>query len=189
VDRHPGRNSPVKIAKLTTHAVPPRWLFLKVETDVGGAGAGRPSTLYCASETSAGCPSLTQISVLILPARKKLAGTGPARTTSASRLIRCAAQGSTRLASSDLVRRLVDADHAVHKRHGTASRVPRICKCRCSIKRQATGDAAVQHQVKEDGRTVHVGPQPVGPQLVGTRPAAASCPRQTRWPLTSEISI
>jgi hypothetical protein len=32
----------VKIVKLTTHAVPPRWLFLKVETDVGGAGAGAP---------------------------------------------------------------------------------------------------------------------------------------------------
>jgi hypothetical protein len=129
-----------------------------------------------------------RISVLILPARKKLAGTGPARTTSASRLIRCAAQGSTRLARSDLVRRLVDADHAVHKRHGTASRVPRICKCRCSIKRQATGDAAVQQQVKEDGRSVHVGPQPVGPRPVGTRPAAAACPRQTRWPLVAKAT-
>jgi len=32
----------VKITKLTTYAVPPRWLFLKIETDEGIAGWGEP---------------------------------------------------------------------------------------------------------------------------------------------------
>jgi galactonate dehydratase len=32
----------VKITKLTTYAVPPRWLFVKIETDVGIAGWGEP---------------------------------------------------------------------------------------------------------------------------------------------------
>jgi len=32
----------VKITKLTTYAVPPRWLFLKIETDEGVAGWGEP---------------------------------------------------------------------------------------------------------------------------------------------------
>jgi len=33
----------VKITKLTTYAVPPRWLFLKIETDDGIAGWGEPA--------------------------------------------------------------------------------------------------------------------------------------------------
>jgi galactonate dehydratase len=32
----------VKITKMTTFAVPPRWLFLKIETDDGIVGWGEP---------------------------------------------------------------------------------------------------------------------------------------------------
>ena len=32
----------MKITKLTTYIVPPRWLFLKVETDEGIVGWGEP---------------------------------------------------------------------------------------------------------------------------------------------------
>ena len=32
----------MKITKLTTFLVPPRWLFLKIETDDGIAGWGEP---------------------------------------------------------------------------------------------------------------------------------------------------
>ena len=32
----------MKITRLTTYAVPPRWLFLKIETDDGIAGWGEP---------------------------------------------------------------------------------------------------------------------------------------------------
>ncbi|TLX57026.1 D-galactonate dehydratase, partial [Stutzerimonas nosocomialis] len=32
----------MKITRLTTHVVPPRWLFLKIETDEGIAGWGEP---------------------------------------------------------------------------------------------------------------------------------------------------
>jgi L-alanine-DL-glutamate epimerase-like enolase superfamily enzyme len=32
----------VKITKLTTYPVPPRWLFLKIETDEGITGWGEP---------------------------------------------------------------------------------------------------------------------------------------------------
>src|SRR5690606_22134984 len=33
---------PMKITKLTTYIVPPRWLFLKIETDEGIVGWGEP---------------------------------------------------------------------------------------------------------------------------------------------------
>ena len=32
----------MKITKLTTYIVPPRWLFLKIETDEGIVGWGEP---------------------------------------------------------------------------------------------------------------------------------------------------
>jgi galactonate dehydratase len=32
----------MKIARLTTYTVPPRWLFLKVDTDEGITGWGEP---------------------------------------------------------------------------------------------------------------------------------------------------
>lgn len=32
----------MKITRLTSYAVPPRWLFLKIETDEGLAGWGEP---------------------------------------------------------------------------------------------------------------------------------------------------
>ncbi len=32
----------MKITKLTTYIVPPRWLFLKIETDEGVIGWGEP---------------------------------------------------------------------------------------------------------------------------------------------------
>ena len=32
----------MKITKLTTYLVPPRWLFLKIETDEGVTGWGEP---------------------------------------------------------------------------------------------------------------------------------------------------
>ena len=32
----------MKITKLTTYIVPPRWLFLKIETDQGVSGWGEP---------------------------------------------------------------------------------------------------------------------------------------------------
>jgi galactonate dehydratase len=32
-----------KITQLTTYAVPPRWLFLKIETDEGIVGWGEPA--------------------------------------------------------------------------------------------------------------------------------------------------
>jgi len=32
----------MKITQLTTYAVPPRWLFLKIETDEGIVGWGEP---------------------------------------------------------------------------------------------------------------------------------------------------
>jgi galactonate dehydratase len=33
----------MKITQLTTYAVPPRWLFLKIETDEGIVGWGEPA--------------------------------------------------------------------------------------------------------------------------------------------------
>ena len=33
----------MKITKLTTYPVPPRWLFLKIDTDEGIAGWGEPA--------------------------------------------------------------------------------------------------------------------------------------------------
>src|SRR5690348_12559911 len=44
----------MKITKLTTFAVPPRWLFLKVETDEGVAGWGEP-VVEGRAETVAAC--------------------------------------------------------------------------------------------------------------------------------------
>ena len=39
----------MKITKLTTYRLPPRWMFLKIETDEGVVGWGEPVKLQCMS--------------------------------------------------------------------------------------------------------------------------------------------
>ncbi len=40
--RHRGHHSTMKITRITTYRVPPRWMFLKIETDEGLVGWGEP---------------------------------------------------------------------------------------------------------------------------------------------------
>jgi len=49
----------VKITKLTTYAVPPRWLFLKIETDDGIAGWGEPAVEGRAATVAAAVEELS----------------------------------------------------------------------------------------------------------------------------------
>ena len=44
----------MKITRLTTYQVPPRWLFLKIETDAGLTGWGEP-VLEGRADTVAAC--------------------------------------------------------------------------------------------------------------------------------------
>src|SRR5579883_1768442 len=53
-DTTPNRREWMKITKLTTFVVPPRWLFLKIETDEGISGWGEP-VVEGRAETVAAC--------------------------------------------------------------------------------------------------------------------------------------
>ena len=49
----------MKISRLTTYAVPPRWLFLKIETDEGITGWGEPVVEGRAATTAAAVEELS----------------------------------------------------------------------------------------------------------------------------------
>ena len=64
----------MKITKLTTFVVPPRWLFLKIETDEGITGWGEPVVEGRAGTVAAWSPSWPITSSARTPRRSKTIG-------------------------------------------------------------------------------------------------------------------
>ena len=64
----------MKITKLTTFMVPPRWLFLKVETDEGITGWGEPVVEGRAHTVAAAVAELADYLIGKDPPRSKITG-------------------------------------------------------------------------------------------------------------------
>ena len=64
----------MKITKLTTFMVPPRWLFLKIETDEGITGWGEPVVEGRAATVAAGVAELADYLIGKDPRRSKITG-------------------------------------------------------------------------------------------------------------------
>ena len=69
IARAPYRSNIMKITKLTTYRVPPRWMFLKVETDEGLVGWGEPVVEGRARTVEAAVHELSKLVVGQDPAR------------------------------------------------------------------------------------------------------------------------
>ncbi len=65
----------MKITRLTTYLVPPRWLFLKVETDAGITGWGEPVVEGRAHTVAAAVEELSDYLIGKDPFRSKTTGT------------------------------------------------------------------------------------------------------------------
>lgn len=65
-ERRPQQGSPghlaMKITRLSTYRVPPRWMFLKIETDEGLSGWGEPVLEGRARTVEGGCPQALGLS-------------------------------------------------------------------------------------------------------------------------------
>ena len=64
----------MKITKLTTFVVPPRWLFLKIETDEGITGWGEPVVEGRAAAVAAGVDELADYLIGKDPRRSRTIG-------------------------------------------------------------------------------------------------------------------
>ena len=72
----------MKITKLTTYIVPPRWCFLKIETDAGIVGWGEPVVEGRAHSVAAAVEELSDYLVGGTRATSRI--TGPCCTAAAS---------------------------------------------------------------------------------------------------------
>ena len=72
----------MKIIALTTYIVPPRWLFLKIETDSGVSGWGEPVVEGRARHVAAAVHELADYLIGKDPAASRT--TGPCSTAAAS---------------------------------------------------------------------------------------------------------
>jgi L-alanine-DL-glutamate epimerase-like enolase superfamily enzyme len=64
----------MKITRLTTFEVPPRWLFLKIETDDGVAGWGEPVVEGRATTVAACVEELSDYLIGVIHATSRISG-------------------------------------------------------------------------------------------------------------------